>query len=248
MLLPLSAFPLPEYASQSVLAGSAVIVIDLLRASTTIATALAHGATEVIPFQTPESALASRKSTNLLGGERNGIRIPGFDLGNSPLEYTRSRVHSRRISFTTTNGTRAILHADAGSANVITIGSLVNLSAVSDFISKLNLPVNILCAGTGGRVSLEDCLAAGAFIERLTANPLRAHHTIEADDQALMMLKLWRSESPGLGRLQEAVSSSAGGRNLLALGFSLDIRECIRIDSHPVVPVFHRGTKTITLR
>ncbi len=246
MLLPLSAFALPEHASQSALAGSAVIVIDLLRASTTIASALANGATEIIPVQTPEQAFAVRKSSDLLGGERHGVRIQGFDLANSPLEYTRSRMTLRRLVFTTTNGTRAIFHAQAAGASLITIGSLANLSALSLYLSSIDLPINILCAGTGGKVSMEDCLAAGAFIERLTNNPARSRHTIEADDQSLIMLKLWRNESTGHGRLFDAVSSSAGGRNLLALGLKLDIRECIRIDSHAVVPIFNPLTKSIT--
>ncbi len=246
MLLPLAAFALPEHASQSVLAGSAVIVIDLLRASTTIATALANGATEIIPVQTPEQAFSLRKSSDLLGGERHGIRIEGFDLANSPLEYTRARMSLRRLIFTTTNGTRAIFHAQAAGAALITIGSLANLSALSQFLSNIDLPINILCAGTGGKVSMEDCLAAGAFIERLTSNPASSRHTIEADDQALIMLKLWRNESIGHDRLFETVSTSAGGRNLLALGLKLDIRECIRVDSQPVVPIFNSMTKSLT--
>jgi len=143
---------LPQTVAESVLAGSTVIVVDLLRASTTICQALASGASEVVPFLEVADALAAAakidRSSVVLGGERGGRNIDGFDLGNSPAEYTPGTVAGRRVFFTTTNGTRALRNAHA--AQRVVVGAIVNLSAV--VASVKDCPrVDILCAGTGGR-------------------------------------------------------------------------------------------------
>ena len=123
---------LPELVDEADLAGSTVVVVDLLRASTTICQALASGAVEVVPFLTIEKTLAAaakNRPSVVLGGERGGRRINGFDLGNSPAEYTPAAVGGRRVLLTTTNGTRALHHARL--ADRIVVGAMVNRSAVA---------------------------------------------------------------------------------------------------------------------
>lgn len=150
-------------------------MIDVLRASTTIATALAAGAAGVVPVRDLVAArsLAARLGPDVLtGGERGGRRIDGFDLGNSPGEYTPDRVNGRTIVFTTTNGTAAV--EACGSAAEILVGAIVNRAAVAvacQMLSRLHAdaPVHLVCAGTDGMVTLEDILGAGAILDAAVA-------------------------------------------------------------------------------
>jgi len=141
-----------------------------LRASTTIVTALANGAACVIPCADVDTArqLAARQTpgTTLLGGERRGVKIEGFDLDNSPASYSRDRVAGKMIIFTTTNGTAALLHA-RGAARVL-IGSLVNRQAVVQVLCADRRAVHLICAGTDGRTTSEDLLGASAIVAELS--------------------------------------------------------------------------------
>jgi 2-phosphosulfolactate phosphatase len=151
------------------------VVFDILRATTTMVTALANGAAGIIPVREISEAvdLARQRPDLLLAGERNGLRIgPGlsggvdFDFGNSPREFTADRVHGRTIVLTTTNGTRA-LRACAEAAAVL-IGSFHNLRAVTNWIRKHQpRQLVIIGSGTGNEAALEDTLAAGALCERI---------------------------------------------------------------------------------
>ena len=146
-----------------------VIVIDVLRACSTIATALVNGARSIVPVA--DMAQASKIASNLdqasylLGGERDGDRIEGYHLGNSPLEYTPEVVKGRTIILNTTNGTVAI--AQARAARHLLIGSFLNVGRVVDFAREADLDVTIICAGWRNRVSLEDTLCAGQMVYRL---------------------------------------------------------------------------------
>ncbi len=162
----LAAHLLPALTSADELAGGVVVMIDVLRASTTITTALAAGAVEVFPLgeveQSQQKAAALRQTLDrppVLGGERGGLPIDGFDLGNSPSEYTAQSVGARTVIFTTTNGTQALLIC--GAAKRVLIGSFVNFSAVLRQLTG-ELPIHLLCAGTRGRITREDVLFAGA--------------------------------------------------------------------------------------
>src|SRR5262245_44615053 len=132
----LNVYNLPAHVSEQELAGSAVIVIDLLRATTTICHALAAGAREVVPFREIDETLAAAEKAGrsgvLLGGERAGLLIEGFDLGNSPAEFTREAVAGRSVYITTTNGTRALYHARL--ARRVLVGAIVNLSAIVESV------------------------------------------------------------------------------------------------------------------
>lgn len=222
---------LPALVAPADLAGGVVVMIDNLRASVTITAALSAGAERVIAAATVEEALAVRDRLRvtaptdrvLLGGERAGVLIPGFDLDNSPDHYTSERVTGRTIIFTTTNGTLALRHAEH--AAELLVGSFTNLSAVCARVADDLRPVHILCAGTNGRVSLDDCLPAGAMTERLIGRT--------RDDAACLCLRAWQAARSDLVR---AMAESRGGKGLAHLGFTRDIERCSTIDLFPVVP------------
>ena len=174
----LDVHPLPKLVAENALAGSTVVVIDLLRASTTICQALANGAAEVVPYlEIADAQVAASAAPDgeeiVLGGERGGQRIDGFDLGNSPAEYTRKAVAGKRVFLTTTNGTRALNHARL--ARRILVGSFVNLSAVADSIRDESR-IDLLCAGTGGEETREDLLAAGALVDAICFSDVSARN------------------------------------------------------------------------
>ena len=160
----LIVYNLPSEVDERELKGGTVVVIDLLRATTTICSALVSGATEVVPFRTIEETLAAAAKVGrdrvVLGGERGGQRIDGFDLGNSPREYTPNAVQGRPVYLTTTNGTQALYRARF--ARRVVVGAMVNQSAVAESV-KDEPRIHILCSGTDGRETREDILAAGAI-------------------------------------------------------------------------------------
>lgn len=235
----------PSLATPELFAGGAAVIIDLLRASTTITRALEHGAAAVVPVLEPELAITERerlvisgqpRSSVVLGGERGGVLIPGFDLDNSPARYAREVVAGRTIVFTTTNGTRALMQADAGGATPIFIGCLNNRAAVVEAVPR-DRHVHLLCAGTRGEVSQEDVLCAGAMAELL----IHRGFELPSDDQTRLALELWlraRSEPGGVTRV---LRGSRGGRNLHRIGFASDIDDCARLDQSTIVPEFRDG-------
>jgi 2-phosphosulfolactate phosphatase len=174
----------------------------------------------------------------LLGGERGGKRIAGFDLGNSPAEYTRERVAKRSIVFTTTNGTRA-LNMCIGSSRVL-IGAFVNLTAVCRILSS-EPRADLVCAGTCGEVSRDDALLAGAIVERLLANGM---HEFTPNDQARLTVESWREVTSGgatQATISRALRDTQGGRNLLAIGYASDLELAADIDRFDIVPELDRG-------
>lgn len=238
----------PAAVAPEALAGGVVIVIDALRASVTIAAALAAGAPFVRACLSVEEArgvaaeMRAAGERPLLGGERGGVRIEGFDLDNSPRAYTRGAIDGRPVVFTTTNGTAAMLHA-AGADEVI-VGSLANVSAVCEAVREEARAVHILCAGTRGEVSLDDCLPAGAMIERLVAGG----RGLASDDSARLCAMAWRATGGEPAAVRRAMEGSRGGRNLLRLGMAEDVAFCSVVDAVAVVPVFHAATRRVTLR
>jgi 2-phosphosulfolactate phosphatase len=235
---------LPRNVDESELAGSTVIVIDLLRATSTIATALANGAREVVPFLEIEDALEAAKAADrfniVLGGERRGGMIPGFDVGNSPSEYTCDVVSGKRVFITTTNGTRAMHHAQL--ATRVVLGSFLNLSAVAASV-KGEPRIDILCAGTDGNQTGEDILAAGAIVHQLSyIDGAIARENIQesaamANEQWTQLIsKALESHRPLTDELANALRETAGGRNLLGMGLDQDLVDCAQIDRIKIVP------------
>lgn len=222
-------WPLPLTHQRAV--GTAVVV-DLLRASTTITRALGAGAACVRPCLETGEALALRGAGVVLGGERGGVRIEGFDLGNSPAEYTRASVGGRVVVFTTTNGTRAIeaaRRAVRGRASAVLVGCLNNLSAVVGLASGA-AGVEVVCAGTGGVVTDDDLICAGAIAEHL----VEAGFEAAGDEGTSGAIAAWRSARTDLAA---ALRRTRGGRNLVEIGLGGDVDDCAAINTCGVVGV-----------
>jgi 2-phosphosulfolactate phosphatase len=209
-------------------AGTGVVVVDVFRASTTITAALAGGARFVLPVADVEQAmrLAEPYADNevLLGGERDCQRIEGFQLGNSPREYTREVVAGKVVIFTTTNGTQAL--AAAKDAGAVFVGCFVNFNAVADAVAGFDA-VTVLCAGNNGQLSLEDFACAGGLVSRL------ARKTSRLDDAALAARAAYKDMEPNLTR---SLVSTEHARRLADLGFRADLEFALKVDSIPVVP------------
>jgi 2-phosphosulfolactate phosphatase len=253
--LQLSVHYLPKLVAESDLADSTVVVVDLLRASTTICQALQSGAACVLPVlevgEALERAAQLGRDQVLLGGERGGRRIEGFDLGNSPSEYTRNRVFGRTLIFTTTNGTRALLHARL--AGRVLVGSAVNRASLVAAVRDAPR-VDILCAGTGGNVTREDILAAGALVaELLDTSPAGRWRTNEWADAAQLDWEQVVTAARSRGRTIKdqfalELQNTPGGRNLLTIGYDHDLVDCAQLDTLDVVPAWNPQDGRITLR
>ncbi|MBX3381222.1 MAG: 2-phosphosulfolactate phosphatase [Phycisphaeraceae bacterium] len=245
---PLFVHLVPALVAPEALSGSVVVMIDALRASVTIASALASGAQAVFPVLTVEDALeaasrmqgsGARRDQIVLGGERGGVRIPGFDLDNSPLAYTPERVRGKAVVFTTANGTSTLLHAH-GAAEIL-VGALTNLSSVCRAVAAEPRDIHIICSGTRGEISLDDCLAAGAIAERL----VETGRELGSDDSGQVCLRLWHDAKRS--GILTAMRASRGGRNLVRLGFDADVELCSTTDAVDVLPRYDPLAGAITL-
>jgi len=210
------------------------VVTDVLRATTSISAALSNGCQQLIPVATVEEAQAKKKNypDALLGGERQAMLIPGFDLGNSPFEYSRGVVDGKTIIMTTTNGTLALKTAEE--ATKVYAGGFVNAAALSDRLSAEGRDVTLLCAGTHGRFSLEDALCAGLIAERLSGQA-------KLGDTALAVQAMYRDFRDDLA-VRVALSSHAA--YLVEIGFAADVGYCLQTDVFSVVPEFCDGVIT----
>jgi 2-phosphosulfolactate phosphatase len=255
----------PSLVKVDALVGSIAVMVDQLRASSTICAALANGAKEVRACLEPMGAMAAknqyRPGTFILGGERGGRRIEGFDLGNSPREYTRNLVMSKTVIFTTTNGTRVLYHA--AKAERVLVGCLANVDALVELLSVGTRDVSIVCAGVNGEVALEDVLAAGAIASKLLmapypplAAPTDDAHAPDAphaaqgsmwrpDDGALIAMNAWRRASITPDDLMDAMKQSTGGRNLVSIRLSADVAWCTTAAQMRIVPEFDRNTSSL---
>jgi 2-phosphosulfolactate phosphatase len=216
------------------LSGCACVVFDVLRATSTFLTALANGARRIYPVMTAGEAadLRRQRPGSLLGGERGGLRIEAFDLGNSPREYLPGRVAGRDIIATTTNGTVA-LRACSG-AGAVFAGALLNVDALAAHLEGMRPQIGrllLVCAGTGTQFALEDGFAAGALLARLPGASLD-------DDAARAMRALYeqgRADAAGILR------QSANGRRLREIGLGEDVDFCARLGSTGVVAKMRDG-------
>ena len=250
----LSVYALPRYVEPEELAGGTVVVIDVLRASTTIAYALDAGAKQIIPCLEVADARAVAEQFPadeiILGGEREGLPIEGFQLGNSPEEYTPERVGGKTVIFTTTNGTRAMNHARQ--ADEVLIAAFVNASAVVRRLFDRER-VHILCAGTDGKIGQDDVLMAGLLVERLEARRRDGLSAERPGDHRPRVLAQFVRPAAGAGgraaragRLAGELRKSLGGQNLTALDLDADIRAAAQIDRFEIVP--RLDTKTMRIK
>ncbi len=248
----LHVYALPHLVQPKEMAGGTAVVIDVLRATTTICHAVAAGVEEIIPCLEVEEALAVAKSLSgkvVLGGERGGLPIEGFDLGNSPREYTPDRLDGATLVFTTTNGTRAMHHASR--APRVLLAAFVNVSAVVQALLE-EPQVYILCAGTCDQYSEDDVLLAGMLVERLER---AGGFSYAQNAQAATAREYWLhsfAEPKAMGAeplepelLVPKLRLSAGGRNLVAVGMEDDLIDAAQIDRFDCAPEYYPATGRI---
>jgi 2-phosphosulfolactate phosphatase len=206
------------------LPGSVAVVFDVLRATSTMITALGNGASGIWPVRSIEEAwaLKEKRPAALLGGERNGDRIEGFDLGNSPLEY-RENIRGREIISTTTNGTVALRAVDHAAS--VLAGSLLNIGAIAAHLGALPArDILVVCAGTFREAALEDILAAGMLISLLP--------NLRLTDSAQLALALYRQEE---GDLPAALRRARNGRALIGKGREAEVDWCAQASLFPIL-------------
>ncbi|MHB1686499.1 MAG: 2-phosphosulfolactate phosphatase [Ignavibacteriaceae bacterium] len=223
----------PVIADELYFSGKSTVVIDVLRASTTIVAALQNGAKEIVPVATVEFAVKVSGGMfggqTLLGGERNTKKIEGFALGNSPLEYTEEIVAGKSIIFYTTNGTKAIVKAKFSSD--LFICSFNNISAVAKQLTLLDKDFEIQCAGRSNNFSMEDTICAGKLISEVE----KIKNSLILSDSAKASVALSKS----FGRsIYKMLSETEHGRLLLENGFEDDIKFCSKLNSSEVIPYF----------
>ena len=212
------------------------MAVDVLRATTTVVAAFDAGCTQCHPASSPEEAWALGRSLGdsvVLGGESNAQRLEGFDLGNSPLEYTPARVAGRALVLTTSNGTAAIRRAAAG--RVALVASLRNARAAAHRAWTLQHDLTVLCAGSAGQFCLEDTVGAGLIVYHLLklagGKPLLNDLAAAARDLACH--HRWG--------LPELLRHSTSGRYLSRLGYDPDLDFCAQADVSCQVPILSRG-------
>jgi 2-phosphosulfolactate phosphatase len=211
-----------------------VVIIDILRATSCMTTAFAHGIDSITPFAKLEDCIAMRAKGYFTAGERDGKKVDGFDLGNSPFEYMEEKLKGKKIAFTTTNGTQAI--AKAIEAREIIIGSFLNLSAITSHLLESNNKVLLVCAGWKGKVNLEDTLFAGAVVDKVKDH-------IEPDcDAPLAAQHLY---SMAKNDMVSFLGNASHVKRLAKLNIHKDIEFCMTPDQYTVVPILHDGVLKI---
>ncbi len=234
--------PTAEAAGACRLASATVLVVDVLRASTTIIAALGQGCVAIVPVGDPDEARRRRGSPELadalMAGERRGEPLAGFDLGNSPLEFTADRVGGRTVIFTTSNGTRALLAARAAPA--VGVAAFVNAGAAVAWAVGHGRDVTVVCAGERGRLSLEDHACAGVLVARIQA----AVPAAVLSDRARAACALGRAYAGDVARLG---GDSSWARHLSAVGRGSDVAACLALDTSTVVPVYLTDVDKVVL-
>ncbi len=220
----------PDLIGHHSLEGRIAVVVDILRATSCMTAGIGSGVSGIRPFENLEECLEMRREEYLIAGERNGSKMDGFDLGNSPYDYMQHHLKGRKIAVTTTNGTVAIERSRQ--AEEVVIGSFLNLTAVTNYLRQKKKPVLIVCAGWKGKINLEDTLFAGALAERL-------HPEFELEcDAPRVALATYKGMK---NNLLDHVMNSSHALRLQRLNISKDISYCLRVDEFDVVPVLVNG-------
>jgi len=214
---------------------SIVVIIDVLRATSTIVTALYNGARCVIPVDSISRCMEIGKQIHgITAGERDGKIAEGLEYGNSPFEYPREFIEGKTLVLTTTNGTRLLHMALDKGAKEIVIGSFANLSAICDHLIEMKKDVMLACAGWKDRVNMEDSLFAGAVISRV-----RDHFAINCDSSHIAE-KMYEKGKKDLFDFMKKNDASHYHR-LVGFGLEKDIRYCLSADEANVLPVYEDG-------
>ena len=220
--------------------GRTAVVVDVLRATSTIVTALHHGCRAVIPVKEVAEAFAAadqfRTGEFILGGEREGKRVPGFHFGNSPQEYTPQAVAGKVVITTTTNGTHALVNSAPAEETLVL--SFLNLTAVAERVIKGESDLCLIAAGSYGKFSVEDAACCGFLANRLSAGGNHFHLTPAAQQIA-------RLAADYEGRVLQLLHDSPHGEFLQQIGFGSDLAVCAQLDTCPVTPIYRQGRITI---
>lgn len=216
-----------------------VVIIDVFRATTTIATALYNGAARVIPVAEVEECkrLGNIISGSITAGEREGKVIEGLQYGNSPTEYPRAFIENKTLVLTTTNGTKLLHAAFAKGCEEVVTGSFVNLSAVGNYLLAQDKNVILGCSGWKDKFNLEDTLFAGAVIDRVK------EHFIIYDDSSLMANEMFRLHQKDL---YSFIQHTTHWHRLAAYGLEKDLQYCVSIDVANVLPLYKNGELIIS--
>ncbi len=204
-----------------------VVIVDILRATSAICTAFHFGVEKMIPVASIEEATEYKKQGFLVGAERNGIALEGFDFGNSPYSYMTDKIKGKTIVISTTNGTQAI--EAARNAYQVIIGAFTNITALSKWLQSQNRNVLLLCSGWKNRFNIEDSLFAGAVTERLLESNL-----FKTGDAALAASYLFQQAN---SNPYKYLHNSSHAERLSAMGLKEDIKYCLALDQTEVIPV-----------
>ncbi len=211
-----------------------VVVVDILRATSCMTTGLANGVKSITPFENLERCEQMKSRGYLIAGERNGQKVDGFDLGNSPFDYMKDHVKGERVAVTTTNGTVAI--EKSRKAIEVVIGSFLNISTVANHLKNQQQSVLILCAGWKGKVNLEDSLFAGALVDLILGD-----FDYETDAPLLARASYLNMKDDLLRQIQQ----SSHARRLNKLDIVMDIAFCLKRDEYDILPRLVEGELTI---
>jgi 2-phosphosulfolactate phosphatase len=206
---------------------SIVVIIDILRATSAMCTAFEHGVEKMIPVASVEEAEEYKKQGFLVGAERNGIALEGFDFGNSPYSYMTDAIKGQTIVISTTNGTQAI--EAARNAYKVVIGAFTNISALCEWLQFQNRNVLLLCSGWKNRFNLEDSVFAGAVTENLVASGM-----YRTGDAALAVSGLYTLAKKNPYKF---LHNSSHAERLAAMGLKEDIKYCMQVDLTKAIPI-----------
>ncbi|MDP5168640.1 MAG: 2-phosphosulfolactate phosphatase [Bacteroidia bacterium] len=218
----------PALIDQFDVSDAIVVVIDILRATTSMCVAFDHGAELMVPVEHIDECVTFRDQGYLIAGERSGEQIDGFDFGNSPFSFTPENVKGKKIAITTTNGTHAIKAAQERGAKEIVAGSFCNISMLTDYLIERNEHVCLVCAGWRDHVTLEDTIFAGAVSRKLR------HNFRRFQDTALVAETLFQSANL---RKRYFFRNSSHYQRLVHLNLQEEVKYAMRRDAHPVLPI-----------
>lgn len=209
--------------------GKTVVIIDILRATSSICVAFKNGVDKLLPVATTEECLLFKEFDFVVAGEKDAVKVEGFDLGNSPFEFDNPLLAGKNIALATTNGTKAVKFAVEKNAGKILIGSFLNLQVLCNYLKNDNNHLVLLCAGWKNKFNLEDSLFAGAVV-----NEIEKYYIIECDS-ALSAKLLYQNNANNLEELVRK-SSHANRFKLLHLNTD-DVKFCLQLNTAPVLPI-----------
>lgn len=220
------------------LSEAVVVVIDVLRFTTTLAVAFDHGISEAIPTESIEDCAALGQQGYLTSAERNGQTVPGFNFGNSPYAFMDESLRGQKLAVTTTNGTQAI-HAAREAYQIVT-GSFANQDVLTAWLAEVGRPVVLLCSGWKHHPNLEDTLFAGAMVVALQGHSFRAK-----DDSSMIARALYVAAD---GNKRFYIEHSSHYQRLIELKLQRDVKYCLRANTHAVLPMYTNGRLIDVLR